>query len=286
VSPGRVTLLTDFGTADGYAAAMAGVIAAVAPAALVEHASHEIPPGDIGAAALALSRYAFLYPPGTVHLVVVDPGVGTDRRALAARIDGRFFVAPDNGVLTRVLEPRPGETGVAGATGATGATGAALVELVELVELDPGRLDLTEPLSDTFHGRDLFAPAAARLARGDALEFLGHAFSGNPALLPWPRPERSDARIIGAVIQVDRFGNLITNIAASWLVGAGSGTRVEVEGVSAGELRRTYGDVAPGELLALRGSLGLLEVSVRDGSAADRLEAGRGARVTVALSGD
>lgn len=258
----RVTLLTDFGTADGYAAAMAGVIAAAAPDAAVEHASHGIAQGDVFGAALALSRYVGRYPAGTVHVVVVDPGVGTDRRAIAARIDGRAYVAPDNGVLTRVLQP------------------ADSVEIVEITQ--PG---IVAGSSATFHGRDIFAPAAAHLARGEPLEALGPAVR-DPEILATPAPERTPTGVRGEVIHVDRFGNLISNIPEDWL---GTG-RVVVGGEPVGPVRRTYGEVPVGGVVALVGSIGLLEVSVRDGSAADRLGAGRGTPVMVdgdgATSGD
>lgn len=231
---------------------MAGVIASVAPSAVVEHASHDIPPGDILAAALGLFRYADLYPEGTIHVVVVDPGVGTDRRPLAARIDGRFYVAPDNGVLTLVLQ------------------GAGRVEIVAVTE--PGIL---QSASATFHGRDIFAPTAARLAEGGDLTDLGPAVR-DPLILAIPQPERTDAGARGEVLSTDRFGNLVTNIPGEWLA---STPQVTVAGQSAGPLRTTYGDVAPGEVVALVGSLGLLEVSVRDGNAAARLGVGRGAEV-------
>jgi S-adenosylmethionine hydrolase len=247
----RVTLLTDFGTEDGYAAAMAGVVASASPDAVIDHASHAVAQGDVLGAALALSRYAGLYPEGTVHLVVVDPGVGTARRAIAARVDGRFYVAPDNGVLTRVLSE---------------GTDRALVSIA--VPDDLG-------VSPTFHGRDVFAPAAARLARGDALESLGSPLR-DPVMLPLPEPERRGDCLKGEVIQVDRFGNLISNIPGRWL----EKHMVQVAGMDAGPVRRTYADVAPGELVAVVGSLGLLEVSVRDGNAADRLGADRGAPVS------
>jgi S-adenosyl-L-methionine hydrolase (adenosine-forming) len=255
----RVVLLTDFGTADGYAAVMAGVVAAAAPGTAVEHASHDIAPGDVFGAALALSRYALLYPEGTVHLVVVDPGVGTDRRALAARIDDRCFIAPDNGVLTLVL---------AGAS------------RVRLVAIEPGAAGGVA--APTFHGRDVFAPIAARLAAGEAVTAVGNEIH-DPYLLETPVPVAEGGAIRGEVIHVDRFGTLITNIPASWVRRAdgGGGSTVSVEGVAAGALRRTYGDVEPGALVALVGSLDLLEVSVRDGSAARRLAAGRGAQIEV-----
>jgi S-adenosylmethionine hydrolase len=254
----RVTLLTDFGTADGYAAAMAAVVAASAPAARVEHASHDVAPGDVFAAALALSRYAPIYPAGTVHVVVVDPGVGTHRRAIAARIDGRSYVAPDNGVLSFVLQ------------------GADRVRVVEVT--DP---TLVSGASATFHGRDIFAPAAAFLAAGGTLEELGPEVH-DPHLLPMPQPRRTPDGAEGEVLEVDRFGNLITNIPADWLP---DDARVTVEGTEVGPIRRTYGDVETGQVLALVGSVELLEVSVRDGSAADRLGAGRGAEVHVVRAG-
>ena len=253
----RVTLLTDFGTADGSAAAMAGVIAAAAPEAVVDHASHAVPHGDVRAAALALARYAFLYPEGTVHVVVVDPGVGTDRRPLVAATNGRFFVAPDNGVLSRVLDDD------------------AAVSIVRVEEPTPGRT------STTFHGRDVFAPAAARLLLGEPLEGLGPPVS-EIIRLALPSPTRSRDRVTGEVVQVDRFGNLISNIPADWLPPVGSGC-VRVAGTDVGPLRRTYGDVESGERVALVGSIDVLEVSVRDGSAAAHLGVGRGAAVTVEL---
>ena len=250
----RVTLLTDFGTADGYAAAMAGVVAAGVPDALVEHASHELPQGDIFSAALTLSRYASLYPAGTVHVVVVDPGVGTERAALAATIDDRHFVAPDNGVLTLVLRSS---------------------RQASLVRIDDPQLFATA--SATFHGRDIFAPAAARLAAGMPLEQLGTTLD-EPVLLEWPVPRRDGGRVLGEVVGVDRFGNLISNVPVDWLP---EHADVRVEDRSVGGVRRTYGDVEPDALVALVGSLETLEVSVRDGSAAERLGAARGARITV-----
>lgn len=266
MSPRRVTILSDFGTADGYAAAMAGVIAAAAPSAPIDHASHSIPPGDIITAALTLSRYAFLYPPETVHLVVVDPGVGTDRRAIAAAIDGRFFVAPDNGVLTRVLQQA-----------ADPVIADPVIADPTVVMLDPAAMGTGDAMSATFHGRDLFAPAAGLLARGEPLDALGSRVA-DPVRLDLPKAMRTDRGIAGEVIQVDRYGNLITNIPADWL---GDGLSVRVDDRSAGPVRRTYGDVASGEIVALVGSLDLLEVSVRDGRAADRLGAQRGSRVVV-----
>ena len=255
----RITLLTDFGTADGYVAAMKGVIASIAPETIVDDAAHDIPPGDVDAAAFALARYWRLYPPGTVHVVVVDPGVGTGRRAIAARVDGRFCVAPDNGVLSRVLDEVPAE---------------AIVS----IENPALRRDV---VSATFHGRDIFAPAAAHLARGTALDAFGPPVD-DPVLLPIPRPERLGRGIRGHVVAVDRFGNLITNVRGDWV---DAGARVVVAGRDVGPLRRTYADVPPGGVLALVGSTGLVEVSVHGGSAAQELAAGRGTIVTIGEEG-
>jgi S-adenosylmethionine hydrolase len=259
MSAGRITLLTDFGTADGYVAAVRGVIAATTPEARVEDASHAIGPGDVHAAAWVLSRYWNLYPPGTVHLVVVDPGVGTERRPLAVEADGRLFVAPDNGVLTRVLDR---------------ATRWAAWAIA-----DP--TIPREPVAPTFHGRDIFAPAAARLAGGLRIREVGPAVV-EPVRLRLPRPARSEDGVLGTVVHVDRFGNLITDVPADWV---GSTDVIEVDGRPVGPLRRTYADAAPEALLAVAGSAGTVEVSVRDGSAADRLGAGRGTGVRVRRGG-
>ncbi len=251
----RITLLTDFGTADGYVAAMKGVIASIAPGVPIDDATHEIPPGDVAAGAWALGRYWDLYPEGTIHVAVVDPGVGTARRAVAARIGGRYFVAPDNGILTWVLD-----------------SGAA----VEAVEITEHRF-LRDVVSATFHGRDVFAPVAAHLAVGARLDELGSPIH-DLVRLDIPRPERTPSGAQGSVIHVDRFGNLITNIPGSW---AGGTAMVLVAGREVGPVRRAYGDVRVGELLALVGSAGVLEISVRDGNAAVTLGVGRGARVQV-----
>ncbi len=243
-APMRITVLTDFGTADGYVAAMKGVLATGAPMARVDDAGHGLPRGDVAHAAWALHRYWGLYPAGTVHLVVVDPGVGTARRAVAVEADGRLGVAPDNGVLTMVLEEAERWRAVA--------------------------LEIPPVASTTFHGRDVFAPAAARLAAGAALDDLGEPVD-DLVMLPGrgASPER------GVVRTVDRFGNLVTDLPGSaWRRGA----EVEIAGRSV-PCAGTYGDVAPGELLALVGSDRTVEIAVRDGSAAAALGVGVGTSV-------
>jgi S-adenosylmethionine hydrolase len=252
---GRITLLTDFGTRDGYAAAMHGVIARITPGVLVEDASHDVPPGDVTAAGWALGNYWRQYPAGTVHVVVVDPGVGSPRRALAAEVDGRFFVTPDNGVLTRVL--------VDGAT-------ARLVQILE-------HEFMNDVVSATFHGRDVFAPVAAHLAAGVVLERLGPPVS-DPVRLELLVPQRSGDIVRGRVVHVDRFGNLITNVPADWIA---PGVRVRFAATDLGAVRATYSDVGTGRPVALIGSSGYLEIGIRDGNAAKVLWKGRGTEVVI-----
>ena len=256
-----VTLLTDFGTADGYAAAVRGVIASGAPHVQVTDATHDITPGDVHAAAWTLARYAFVYPPDTIHVVVVDPGVGSERRALAARIDDRLFIAPDNGVLTRALQL------------------ATQHHVVAIERPDYAR----RPASATFHGRDLFARAAVDLAQGVELAAFGPALD-DPQRLDLPLPDRGDdGSVTGAVVSVDRFGNLITNVPAAWLPPRPD---VTIEDYGIGAVRRTFADVGFGENVAYIGSDGLLEIAVRDGNAHARFGLGRGARVSVQTRAD
>lgn len=254
-TPTRIVLLTDFGTRDGYPAAMRGVISSIAPHAVVDDATHDIAPGDVDAAAYVLARYARFHPPGTIHLAVVDPGVGSERRALATEIDGQYYVAPDNGLLTRVLQR---------------ATTSFMVTLATAEYRLP-------EVSATFHGRDVFAPAAAWLARAIPLHELGPTID-DPILLELPQAMRHGTTISGVVEYIDRFGNLITNINAEWI---NADSRVVIEGKNVGPLRRTYADVKRGELIALTGSDGLLEIALRDGSAAAALGVERQAVVTV-----
>jgi S-adenosyl-L-methionine hydrolase (adenosine-forming) len=252
----RITLLTDFGTADGYAAAVKGVIATLRPDAIIDDAAHDIPAGNIHAGAWALDAYWRYYPAGTVHVVVVDPGVGGARRAIAAAVDGHFFVAPDNGVLTRVFDDAAG-TGV----------------VVEITD----RTLWSDVVSNTFHGRDVFAPAAAHLARGGGLSQLGDVI-GDPVCFTLPQPlTDDDGTVCGEVVHVDRYGNLITNIPQSLI---GDAVLVQAAGRELA-LRRTYSDAGDSEPLALIGSRGLLELAVRDGRADEVLALATGAPVVV-----
>lgn len=254
---GIITLTTDFGHADTWVGVMKGVILSVFPSARIVDLTHEIPPHDVRAAALALIDAVPFFPRGTVHLAVVDPGVGGDRKPLAARKDGHFFVGPDNGVFSGFL---PGEY---------------------VLELDRPELFLPR-VSRSFHGRDLFAPVAARLAAGKSLRELGSPLA-DPVIIDLPRARPSGDSVAGEVVAVDRFGNLITNIPERLLpegplaveVGA-NGRTVKISGLSA-----CYDDGRPGKPIALVGSAGRLEIAVPHGSAAQTLAAGVGQRVKV-----
>lgn len=242
-----VTLLSDFGTADGYVAELKGALVRLAPGTTVVDVTHDIPPGDIAAGAYVLGRVWSAFPEGAVHVAVVDPGVGTARRALAVEVEGHRFVAPDNGLLSWVLD----------------ASRATIVSLP------------TPPsASSTFHGRDVFAPAAARLALGARVAELG-AETPDPVRLPRPPLVREGDDVIGAVVHVDRFGTLITNLPGA-RVATGAAVRIGPYDLV---LRSTFGDVPSGDPVAFIGSGGTVEIAVRDARADTALGATRGARV-------
>ena len=252
---GIITLLTDFGTRDEYVACLKGVILGLNHQARLVDVTHEVPPQDIQAGAFVLAGAAPYFPPGTVNLAVVDPGVGTGRRGLAARGRGQFWVGPDNGLFHLIFA---GQTDI------------------ELVSLENPAYFLPQ-VSPTFQGRDLFAPVAAHLSLGVDLRRLGPVIT-NPVPLPWPEPFFAPEIIKGEIIYVDRFGNLVSNLAAgafrSWL--KGGNFQIEVGPVTLTKLHRTYGEAAPGEVLALVGSHGFLEIACARGSAAARLRAAVG----------
>ena len=240
-----ITLLTDFGTMDGYVAEMKGVILSRLPDAQLLDITHELPPQDVDAGRLAIARYWRRFPPGTIHVAVVDPGVGTARAALAVSSDGRYLVGPDNGLLSPALL----------------FAGARCIAL-----------PVPAGASATFHGRDVFAPAAAELGAGRALESLG-AEMASPEIRRTPEPHLlPDGTIRGEVIAIDRFGNAITNLLAL------RGGSVRVANLTL-PIRRTYGETEIGQPLALQGSTGLVEIAVRNGSAARQLGLARGATV-------
>lgn len=240
-----VTLLTDFGTADGYVGEMKGVLLTRAPDARVVDISHEVPAHDVEAARLTVARYWRRFPPGTVHVVVVDPGVGSSRAALAVSSDDRLLVGPDNGVLSPAL-----------------------------LSADARVFSLPVPpnASPTFHGRDVFAPAAARLAAGEPVDSLGAPLDA-PVIRRTPEPRRdADGALVGEVIAIDHFGNAITNLAAAR-------ARCVVVRDRMLPLRHTYADIDAGEAVAVVGSSGFVEIAVRNGRAADQLRLERGTPV-------
>ncbi len=252
-----ITLTTDFGLEDAYVAAMKGVILGLAPDAVLVDVSHQVPPQDVLHAALLLEGILPCFPPQTIHLVVVDPGVGTERRPIAIGTEQGLFVGPDNGVLTPALD-LPGEKTV--------------------VHLTESRF-FRHPVSPTFHGRDLFAPVAAHLARGVPLEALGPRIA-DPIRLDLPRPAPAGPGVwLAEVVHVDRFGNCITNLRAEDLEGPPEAWTFEVAGHLLRGLQHTYGAVPKGALLALVGSSGRVEVAQREGHAARALGLGRGARL-------
>ncbi|MDI7277175.1 MAG: SAM-dependent chlorinase/fluorinase [Anaerolineae bacterium] len=258
--PAIITLLTDFGLANAYAGIMRGVILGINPAATVVDLTHEVPPQDIRYAAFELATAWPYFPPGTVHAVVVDPGVGSERAALAARVGEQYFVAPDNGVLSYVL-----------------AEGYSA-----LVRLTQPRYWLPHT-SHTFHGRDIFAPVAAHLSLGVPLAALGEPYD-RPVTFPLPQPERRpDGSWLAHVIHVDRFGNLVTDLPAARQPLAGvAGALVAGRRIDA--VVRTYAEAPVGSPAVLEGSAGYLEIAVRNGSARQELGAGVGSQV-VFLSG-
>jgi len=246
-----ITLLTDFGTADGYVAEMKGVLLCAAPHVPLLDMSHDVPAHDVEFARLTLARYWRRYPAGTVHIVVVDPGVGSEREAIAVGSGGHYLVGPDNGVLSPALFA---------------------------MDAHAVALPVNPNASPTFHGRDVFAPAAAALARGAGLYDLGQPLL-EPVRRRTPQPaRRSDGAIDGEVLTIDRFGNALTNLLAR---------DVDTVTVQSGgmpkllRIVRTYADAAPHEAVALVGSSGFLEIAVRDGHAANLLGIRRGHRVTL-----
>ncbi|MEL6444331.1 MAG: SAM-dependent chlorinase/fluorinase [Bacteroidota bacterium] len=267
-----ITLLTDFGSQDGYVAAMKGVVLARAPGARLVDVSHEVAPQDVMAAAFVLRQAWPHFPPGTVHLVVVDPGVGTERRAVAARFGDHLVVGPDNGLFPLAFAPS-----------IVGDVASAQPD--EAVVLDDPKMWRTAEPSRTFHGRDLFAPAAAALASGAPLADLGSPLD---ALRPmhWLQPQADAHGIQGWVLHLDRFGNAITNIPRALVEAHADGRAVKgyVGSTILRGIQPTYGAVAEGDPLLLYGSDGLLEVGVRGGSAASLLSLRQGMRLQLVFS--
>lgn len=256
-----ITLTTDFGPGSAYVAAVKGVILSIHPAAMIVDLSHDVPPQDIRRAALLLDDAADCYPPETIHLAVVDPGVGTDRAIVYAEIGSQRFIAPDNGLLSRLAaRTRPSK-------------------IIRLTEPEYWR----QPVSATFHGRDIMAPVAARLALGLDPDRLGPPLE-KLTPLDWPQVRSAPSRIDGAVIEIDSFGNLITNIEAESLAGRPTDRRacVVCNIYETWGIYRTYSDQPGGALIALIGSSGRLELALVGGNAARQLGIELGVPVTLA----
>jgi S-adenosylmethionine hydrolase len=255
-----IALLTDFGTRDHYAGTMKGVALGICPEATLVDITHDVAAHDVLGGALELAASYRYFPPGTIFLVVVDPGVGSARRGIAAEAGDYRFVAPDNGVLTIALDETPPK------------------RVVELSERRYAR----PTVSRTFEGRDRFAPAAAWLAKGVDLPALGRP-AGPIHRLDVPQPQAGADAIAGEVLRVDRFGNLITNIDRRTFekVVTTGGLTIRIGERQVSRVVSTYADAVPGELCALFGSSDHLEIAVSGGSAASDLAEGRGARVHV-----
>jgi hypothetical protein len=259
-----ITLLTDFGTEDTYVGVMKGVITSICPSAQVIDLTHQVPPQDIATGAFLLDVSVDYFPEGAIHVAVVDPGVGTARKPVALRTAKAFFVGPDNGIFTLVLQRQ---------------------QLLQAICLDNPRYHLPT-VSSTFHGRDIFAPVAAHIACGVSVEELGTPIH-RLQRLPLPRIRVDWQGIRATVVHIDRFGNAITNLTRdnyeAWR------TRWDVKEpavqVAASDIflpiATTYGEVARGKPLALFGSSGRLEIAVNGGSAALELALRRGDTIKV-----
>ena len=253
-----IALVTDFGLRDHYAGTMKGVVLGICPDVTLIDITHDIPPHDVLTGALELAAAHRYFPPGTIFLAVVDPGVGSSRRAIAADAGDYRFVAPDNGVLTAVFEE------------------SAPKRVVELTDRRYAR----PTISRTFEGRDRFAPAAAWIAKGIALTALGRQ-AGDVVRLQIPKARWEEGAIVGDVLRVDRFGNLVTNIDRGLLERLPPHAEVDVGSSRVSRIVATYADAEPGALCALVGSSDHLEIAVSGGSAFEALGAGRGAIVHV-----
>jgi S-adenosylmethionine hydrolase len=258
-----ITLTTDFGLRDGFVGTLKGVILGISPDARIVDISHSIAPQNILEGAYALARAFPFFPTGTVHVAVVDPGVGTRRRPIAARLGDQFFVGPDNGLFTPILEQ------------------------IEQQQLPSKCIHLTNPdywlpeVSSTFHGRDIFAPVAGYLSNGVALEKMGIPIN-NPVRITMLKPQRTDTGWIAHIKVVDVFGNLTTDLPASEVTNH-EGTTFSLCGRSSHGLVDSYGHKQPGDLVALIDSENYIELAIVNGSAAQTLGARVGDTVEVSV---
>ncbi len=253
-----ITLTTDFGLSDPFVGIMKGVILSIAPEARIVDITHDIRSYDVSEASFLVNSSFRYFPDGTIHAVIVDPGVGSMRRPIAARAKNHYFVAPDNGVLSYILhtersEPPPSVYRI---------TNEALFR---------------KPVSHTFHGRDIFAPIAGYLARGAAIETVGEAITDFAIKSP-PRPVIRGKKLVANVVHIDKFGNIVTNLRAEDLQ---PGFRIRVAGHEVSQLCRTFSHAEPGELCAVEGSTGYVEIALNQSSAANRLNVACGTEIEV-----
>lgn len=260
----HIALLTDFGMGDGYVGIMKGAIAGIAPGVQCLDLSHDIPPQDLWAGRFCLRNAAPYFPPGTIFLCVIDPGVGSDRRGIAVQFpQGQILVAPDNGLVSALLD-------IWGAIAA-----------VDLSNPHYWRTSQRDKISSTFHGRDIFAPVAAHLAQGVPLENLGQSIPINELkTLPLPTFQRDGDRLSGQIQHIDHFGNLISNIPNHVCP---SNATIHL-GDRPIPLVRTYSDVPPQTPCALPGSHGWLEISINQGNAQRILHSNRGDEISLKIS--
>jgi S-adenosylmethionine hydrolase len=258
-----ITLTTDFGEKDGFVGVLKGVIWGICPTAQIADISHSITPQNILEGSLALSRAVPFFPPGTVHLAVVDPGVGTERRPAAARLGDQLFVGPDNGLFTPMVKEARQQN-----------------QVVEFIHLDKPGFWLPN-VSRTFHGRDIFAPVAAHLAQGVTFSDLGTPFN-DPTLLDLPKPIRTLNGWTSHVTIIDTFGNVTTDLPAKQIINL-SEVVITLRGKTISGLTESYGWSKKGDLIALVDSEGFIEIAVVNGSAARELGVEVGDLVEITL---
>ena len=257
-----ITLTTDFGTSDHLVGTMKGVILNINPAARIVDLNHHVTPFDVLDGALSIANAYRYFPARTIHVVIVDPGVGTDRRPLLVSGEKQYFIAPDNGVLSMIF-----------------ARESCLVRHITSEHY------FLNPVSPTFHGRDIFVPTAAWLSKAFQTEAFGEEIT-DPVRFTMPKPKSAGQVVKGVVLRVDAFGNLMTNLRTEDVPAAAveSGAiKLSVAGKEIRKLAQTFGLGTPGEPIALFGSAGYLEIAVNRGSAARTLGANRGAEVTLDL---
>ncbi len=261
-SPSRIiTLTTDFGSQDYYVSAMKAVILGISPDVRLVDISHDLPPQDIMAGAWVLKNTAFLYPPGTIHLAVIDPGVGSNRRPVLVEVRDQLFVGPNNGLFSLVVES----------------------EEHRVFELSNKQF-WRDKVSPTFHGRDIFAPVAAWLSKGEMAEHFGRELR-ELTTYRWAKPIADEEGVQGWVMHIDRYGNLITNIPESFIrkYDSTSAFKIYVGNTILKSISDTFSEVPDGEAVALIGSSGMLEIAINKGNAEQMLGVEKGAPVSLVI---